>query len=894
MDVLWRWTERLRRLLLPNRVEQEVADEMEHHLAMEIRERVAGGMEPAEARRTALIDFGGVERFRAEARDVRWGSGWDRLAQDTRYGLRTLRKNPGFAAVAMLTLALGIGASTAVFSLVNAVLMRPLPYGEPENALWIQTSWKGSPNASISPAEYLDYRDRLTDVFSAVGVYAFGALNLTGDGEPVRVKTAGLSAAALRALGVEPAIGRSFTESEDLAGAPVLLLSDALWRQRFAAAPDVVGKELTVNGRRREVIGVMPPNFRLPENLLTGSPAQVLTPLGIDPARVEDRGSHFLSGVARVRDGVTRQQAVAALEALAIAFGREHPDAYTPDEQFMATAIPLEDQVRGPIQGPMRLLMATVAFVLLVTCANVASLVLARADHRERELALRSALGAGRGRLARQMMVESLLLGLAGGLLGVLVAFAVTRGLVAWMPFDLPWLADVGINRRVLLFACMLSLSVGWLFGLFPALGASQARLMEALKEGAKTSQGSMRSQGTRRLLAVGEIALALVLLSGAGLLGRSFGRLIDVDPGFQIRDVATTRINLPQAGYPSNGEVTTFFRELIPRLEALPGVEIAGAVTNLPLATRLGDMNFVIEGRPLPERANPPAADWQTVTPGYFETLGLTLLRGRAIAASDVSASTGVVVINETFAATHWPGGDPLGRRLRLGGRGTQPEVAEVIGVVRDVRHDSLTQRRKPQMYFAHEQFRFWNSGRAATSMSLAVRSSLSLEELRAGVRDTIWSLDASLPLADFRTMSDVRRLSIAVPRFLMSMVASFAGVAFLLAAIGIYGVMAYTVSKRTAEFGIRLALGARPQDLARMILLQGVRLTALGLSIGLASSLVMSHAISDLLYDVHPNDPATLLGVSLLLAIAACVACWRPAHRASRVDPVELLRTE
>ncbi len=894
MDSLWRWIERFRRLVFRSQVEQEVHDEMRHHLEMEIRERINRGMDPAEARRTAGVDFGGVERYRAEARDVRWGSRWDSVTQDVHYALRTLRKQPGFTAVAVLTLALGIGASTAVFSLVNAVLLRPLPYSAPEDALWIRTSWEGSPNAAISPAEFLDYRDRLTDVFSAVGVYAFGAVNLTSDGEPRRVQSAGLSAQAFDALGVSPAIGRVFTAEEDLAETPVVLLSDSLWRQRFASDPEVIGRKLTVNGQDWEVLGVMPADFRLPETVLSGSQNHLFVPLGLDPADVTNRGSHFLSGVARVRPEVSPSQAVAALEALAVGFRQEFPDAYPADERFLATGVPISAHIRGPVQGPLWVLGLTVAFVLLVTCANVASLILARADRREREFALRSALGAGRGRIASQVVVESTVLGLAGGMLGVVIAYGVTRGLVAWMPFDLPWLVDVGINRRVLVFACVLSAATGWLFGLFPALSVGRLRLMVALKEGAKTSRGSRRSQRTRRNLAIGEVAIALMLLSGAGLLGRSFVGLLDVDPGFQTADIATTRVSLPSSGYPDNGDVTGFYRELVPRLAALPGVSGAGAVTNLPLATRLGDMNFEIEGRPIPENGNSPAADWQAVTPGYFEAMGLTLLRGRAITTSDVTDSIGVVVINETFANQHWPGEDPLGQRFRLGGEGTQPEMAQVVGLVRDVRHESLAQDRKPQMYFAHEQFRFWGSVRAVPSMSLVVRSPLPLGEVRTIIRDTVRELDADLPLADFSTMTDVRRLSIAVPRFLMTVVVSFSMVAFLLAAVGIYGVMAYAVSQRIPEFGIRLALGARPRDVARMVLVQGAHLTLVGLAIGLVGATAMARAISGLLYGVGPFDPVTLIGVSLLLAVAACLACWGPAHRATRIDPVELLRAE
>ena len=894
MDDLWRWAERFRRLLWKSRVEQEIEAEMRDHIEREVRERVERGMDPAAARRQAQMDFGSVERYRAEAREVRWGHAGDVLAHDTRYALRMLRMNPGFTCVALLTLALGIGASTAVFSLVNAALFRPLPYGAPEDAVWIQTRWQGSPNASISPAEFLDYRDRLTEVFSSVGVYTLGAVNVTGDGEPARIRAGWLSAQMLPALGVRPDIGRTWTQEEDETRAAVALLADSFWRQRFAADPEVVGRTLQINGRERQVIGVLPPGFGLPDELLAGTPAQLYIPLGIGPAQVTNRGSHFLSGVARLRDAVTRQQASAALESLVADFHREFPDAYTTDTRFTATAIPLRDQVRGPVRQPVMVLAAAVAFVLLITCANVASLLLARADHREREFALRSALGAARGRIIGQVVVESTLLALVGGALGLVIAQGATAGLLRLLPFDLPWLAEVRLNGRVMLFACGLSTLTGLLFGLLPALAVGRSRLSAMLKEGARTSSGSRRSQRTRRHLVIAEVAIALVLLSGAGLLSRSFARLLEVDPGFATENIVSTRLTLPASGYPDNGDVLGFYQELIPRLAEIPAISRVGAVTNLPLATRLGDMDFEIEGRPIPPGANEPAADWQVVTPGYFEAMGLTLLRGRGFETTDVADGVGVTVINETFAREHWPNDDPLGKRFRLLGEGTQPATAEVVGIVRDVRHESLAQERRPQMYFAHPQFRFWGSRRAATAMTLVVQSHLPVPELRSLIRESVSTLDSDLPLSDFRTMADVRGDSMAVPRLLMTVTLAFSLVAFILAAVGIYGVMAYAVSQRIPEFGIRIALGARPAEVSRMVLAQGSRLAVVGIVLGLGGVLLTTRGIADLLYGVSPSDPLTLAAAAVLLAGAALLACYAPALRATRVDPVELLRAE
>ena len=893
MDTFWRWRERFRRLFFKRQIEQEVENEIRFHLEMETQERIAGGADPGEAQRSARIDFGAVERFRAEAREVRWGHRWDCLAQDARYALRRLAADPVFTGIALFSLALGIGASTAVFSIANAVLLRPVPYGEPENIVWIETAWEGSPSAAVSPAEFLDYRDRLADVFSAVGVYSFGSFNVGGDGEPVRVQAAGLSAETLAALGVRPAIGRSWSEEEDVTNASVVLLSDAFWRQRFAADPDVVGRTIRLDGREQEVLGVLPPGFQLPETFLSGTTSQVYGPMGIDPARVTNRGSHFLSAVARIRPGLSPQHAASAIEELAAGFSDEFPDAYPAERRFRATAVPLGQRIRGPLQTPVGVLAAAVGFVLLITCANVANLLLSRTDHREREFALRSALGAGRGRILTQVMVESILLAFLGGALGLAIAELIIRG-ITQLPFDVPLLATLRNNYRVLTFAGILSPLCGLLFGLVTAFGFGRPRLLAALKEGAQTSTGSLRSQRLRRGLVVAEVAVALVLLSGAGLLTRSFSQLLNVDPGFLTDNVVTTKLSLSASGYPQNADVTEFYAELVPRLAELPVVTQAGAVTNLPLATRLGDMDFEIEGREIPEGAAEPAADWQVVTPGYFEAMGLSLLRGRGISPSDTANSPGVAIINETFAALSWPGEDALGKRFRLLGENTQPELAEVIGIVRDVRHESLSQDRRPQMYFPHQQFRFWGHGRAVTSMALVIQSSLPPEELRAVIAETVHSLDADLPLAEIRTMEDVRRFSVAVPWLLMTVMAAFSFVALVLSTVGLYGVMTYAVGKRLPEFGIRLALGARPGQMSWKVLAQGARLTLLGIGLGLVGALGLTRAISGLLYDVSPTDPLILGAVSLLLALTALLACYAPALRATRVDLVELLRSE
>ena len=769
MDRMWTWMMRVRDLVFRRRWEREAEQEMAFHVEMDIKERIHDGLSPEEARRSALVAFGGTERFRQQARDSRWGGTLDRLRRDVRYAVRALVKNPGFSAAAIVTLALGIGANTAMFSVVNTVLLQPLPYPDAHEVVRIQNSWAGSPKGPISPAEFVDFEQQL-EGFSAFGGYGFGTVNITGGGEPIRASAAFLSSGVFPALGATAAMGRVFSRDEDVANAPVLMISDGFWRSRFAAAPDVVGRTLTWNGRDSEIIGVMRPDFRLPERLTSAASVRLYVPLSITPAMVVNRGSHYLNGVPRRAEGVSHERAARSIEELAATMVRDFPDGYPADMNFTSTAVPLAEDVTGDVRALLWILLGSVGFVLVIVGANVANLLLARADGRVREFALRMALGAGRRSITAQLAVESVVLASIGGLLGIVLAVASMDVLATLQATNLPRLAEVSLDRRVLGFAVTVSLVTGLLFGLIPGFQVAPARLAQSLREGGRSATGSRRSQRLRQLLIAGEIAFAVVLLSGAGLLTRSFVELANVDPGYRSDQVLTTRITLPSARYGSDEERRLFFREFVRRVSDIAGVDAAAGVSNLPLATSLGDMNFEIEDRPIPEGAVSPRGDWQVITPGYFEVMGMTLLQGRGIEAQDDVTAPGAVVVSESLARIHWPEGDAMGKRFVLGGEAGPGQVT-IVGIVRDVRHSGLDAALTPQYYLAHEQFTFWNGGSAVNNLSIVVRSATPTAALRTAIQEVTRSIDPQLPLSSFRTMDDVRYASIAQPRLLMAL---------------------------------------------------------------------------------------------------------------------------
>ena len=816
------------------------------------------------------------------------------VMREVRFALRMLRKSPGFTAVALVTLALGTGANTAIFSVVNGIVLQPLDYPKPERVVRLQTSWKGEPDAGISPAEYFDYRDELRDeldVFSAVGVYAYRSRAITEDDRPERLRSALVSADVLPALGARPALGRVFTAEEELPGNDAAILSYELWQRRFGAAGDVIGRSVVIDETARTVVGVLPEDFRMPEDYTTGTKTEIYLPLGIDRTTVPNRGSHFLNGVARLVPDVMLERAAAATEALANRMEERFPEEYEADMHFDATALPLSDDIIGPVRPAMFVLLSAVGLLLLIACANVANLLLARSDARQGEFALRTALGAGRGRVIRQVTVESVVLATLGGALGVLLAVVCTKFLVALQPPDLPRIESVSVDLRVLAVSAAAIVLTGILLGLVPALQVSAARPVQALHEGSSRSTGSRHK--VKAGLVVVEIAVALVLLIAAALLTRSYVELRSVDPGYRVDRVLTTDIALPPVSYPESPQVTGFYRNLLDRVSQLPGVAAAGAVSNLPLATSLGDLNFDIEGRETAPGEVSAAADWQTITPGYFSAMEISMLRGRGIEYTDTATAPGVVVINETAANRYWPGEDPIGSRFLLGG-GAAPGWVTVVGIVRDVRHEAFDAPPRTQMYLSHEQFRFWDNGGPVRGLTLAVRTDGEAGAVAQSVRREVAALDPSLPISDFLTMEQVVSASVARPRLMMLLLATFAAVALVLGAVGVYGVMSSLVARRTREMGIRLALGARPGQVAGLVLKNTLTLTALGVGIGLVLAFAVSRALSGMLYGVAPMDAATFVGVPLVLATAALVAALVPIRRATRVDANSVLRHE
>ena len=815
------------------------------------------------------------------------------LGQDLRYGLRGLRQRPGFTAVALLTLALGIGANTAIFSVVNGVLLRSLPYDRPERLAMIWGHRTQEPLAELSVPEYWDLRER-TRAFAGLGAYADGSVNLTGSGAPERLRTGYMTAEMPRVLGVAPALGRGFRAEEDLPqAAAVVLLSDGLWRRRFGADSGVVGRALVLDDLPATVIGIMPAGFQLPSHY-AGAPMELWAPLGLDPTiNRGERGWHFLRVIGRLRDGVTLATAGAEASALMRGMLAEHPTEYTPEFDGSATSVGQE--VVGDVRPAILVLLGAVGLLLVIACANVAGLLLARSEARQREIALRAALGAGRSRLVRQLLTESVLLAGGGGLLGLLAAVWGTRALVLAAPSSVPRLDAVRIDARVLAFTFGVTLLTGVLFGLAPALHAVRADLSGALTDGGRTGTAGAARQRLRRVLVAGQVALALVLATGAGLLGQSFVRLRQVDPGFVPERLLTARVELSPVRYATNDAVREFYRGLLERLEAVPGVRSAALARALPMTGRLeiGDWSFVLEGQaaspPLPTDWHP--ADWQVVSPRYFETMGIPLLQGRGLTAADRIGTPGVVVVNRTLARQVWPDGDAVGRRILLGGGGVDSVWRTVVGMVGDVRHRGLSAPPRPEMFLPYAQFPA-GTGNPPRAMSLVLRAAGDPEALTGALRATVAASDPDVPLASVQTMEASMGDWAAERRLVLLVVSGFAVLALTLGAVGIYGLMAHLVSQRERELGVRIALGASPEQILRLVLTQSAGLVGAGIAAGVAVALAVTRLLAGLLFQTRPTDPPTLAATALVLVLVAAGASLVPALRAVRTDPAHALR--
>lgn len=803
------------------------------------------------------------------------------LQQDIRYALRSLRKNLGFTTVALMTLALGIGINTAIFSVVYGVLLQGLPYPEPERLL---TVWENRERRNGPPTEWTG-RSTFSDwraqnrVFSGMAAVSGWGPNLTGIDRPEVLNGALVSPDYFSVVGIAPVRGRAFLPEEEIPDrSDVVVLSHELWQQRFGGDPEIVGKSLMLNGRPNVVIGVLPPGFTGP--IVSG--AQLWSVLPIDPTR-DDRGNHFLQVVARLNPGVTAEAALADMNRVAANIAQENPIDYG---DVGVSLVPLRDQMVGPVRTPLLVLMGAVGLILLIACANVANLLLARASVRERELAVRTALGAGRSRLIRQLMTESVVLALGGGLIGLALGVWGTEVLVRMAPAGLPRVAEIGLHPAVVVFALIASVLTGVVFGLAPAFGLSRPGTVQALRE--RSSGTSSEAGGrVRAALVVIELAMGMAVLAAAGLLLRSFAELRAVDPGFHVENALSARMALPSARYPDAAAIASFLPQLEERLRAVPGVRDVGAVTVLPLTGLVNDISFGIEGR-LPAPGEEPVADERRATPGFFTTMGIPLLQGRLFEASDRQETLPVAIISESLARRFFADRDPIGQRIRVGNvRDPEAPWWTIVGVVGSVRSRALDQIPEPEIYVPLAQ-------RPSRGISLVIRANGEPTGLAPAFRETVWALDPDMALSGLATLEDVFSSSIAPQRFISWLLGAFAGLAVLLGAVGIYGVMGFMVSRRTREIGIRMALGARPADVLRSVMGRGLWLTIGGLALGLVGALAASRTLSGLLFDVSPTDPLTLAGVAVLLGATALFACYWPARRATRVDPMVTLRSE
>ena len=804
----------------------------------------------------------------------------DEFRRDMAYALRSLVKRPGFAVVVILTLALGIGGTTAIFSVVDAVVLRPLPYEDPDRLVLlrgVETGLKSGSSGTSFP-DYVDLKEGQNS-FAAMAAWSRWQLTVTGsDLEPTLVPTAWVSHDLFKTLGVRPALGRGFLPEEDrIGGEPVVILSDGFWASRFASDPKILGRTMLLDGGEYTVVGIMPSDFDLR--------AELFVPM--EPRIAENsRGVHNLSVVARLKPGVSREQAERDVKAIAARLEETYPDWNTGRSAALQF---IHEAVVGNVRPALLTLLGAVGVVLLIVCANVANLLLARATSRQKEIAIRTALGAGRSRMLRQLLTESLVLALLGGVVALLLAHGGIGLLKSISPGNIPRLDGVGIDSRVLGFALLVTMFTGVIFGIVPAVQASSANLQSSLKEGGRTSTQGGRRPRLRQLLVVTEMALAVVLVVGAGLFINSFLQLQRVDSGFAGENVLVAPLALPTSTYPFSEphRAIAFYSELMERIEALPGVESAAVGYRHPLDGGW-ETSFQIAGLLEVPQGERPEARIRPVRPGYFKTLGMPLLKGRDVTDRDDGSAPGVVIINESFARAFFPDDDPLGHRLIRGSWWPDfPSEWEIIGVVADVKMDGLTQPTPWAMYYSHSQWPFLD-------MNLVVRTAGDPLALTAAIRDQVWALDADVPVENMQTLDEIRAGSVAPQRFQTMMLGIFAALALTLAAVGIYGVLAYSVAQRTSEIGVRISLGARGADVLRLVVGQGMKLALIGLTLGLLGALAVTRLIASLLFDVSATDPTTFASVAVMLTLVALAACTVPAWRASRVDPVIALRAE
>ena len=813
----------------------------------------------------------------------------DQFLFDIRYAARRLRHTPGFTLIVVLTLALGIGANSAIFSVVNTVLLRPLPYQEPSRLVevfhWYPTM---KLHAGISAPGFHAYRDETHD-FTSLGVATGWGVNLTGVGEPQRLRGRAVSGDYFKTLGIPAALGRTFRLDEDEVGHEhVVVITDGLWKRVLGGASDVVGKQFSLNGEPYTVIGVMPSNFVDPWVPNT----EIWKPIAIPADRFVPGNftNEYMQLIARLKPGMTVPQAKQDMAAFAEVLKKRYPDQFSPDWTLGLTT--LTEAKTGNIRSALMVLLGAVGLVLLIACVNVANLLLARAAARQKEVAIRTALGAERGALVRGLLVESLMLAVAGGALGLFLADASIRGLVALNPASIPRVADLAIDGTVVLFTTTVAIVTGILFGLVPALQSSRGDLHVMLKESGRGGTADKHGQALRRALVVAEVALALTLLTGGGLLLKSFIRLADVAPGFDTRNVLTFNVSLPSSQYPTEASQRQYFARLMPRLAEVPGVVAAGGTTNMPFGGNWGTASFNIEGYVPPPKANSPWGDIRAVTPGFFATLRVPLIAGRFFDARDNQSAPQTTIIDEEMVRRYFRSAEEaLGKRIYFGARAVtdSTKFITIVGVVGHMKHEGLDAESRVQYYFAVEQVQF-----NLNFLDIAVRTAGDPMRSVAAVRAALSDVDANMPLANVSTLDKLVDGSMGQRRISTMLIGTFAALALLLASLGIYGVMSYTVAQRTREIGVRVALGATRRDVLRLIVGQGARIAAVGTGIGLIGAVIMARLLRSQLFGVGPSDPATLISIVAILAVSVLVASTIPALRAAGIHPTEALREE
>jgi putative ABC transport system permease protein len=875
----------LRSLFRRERVDRELDEELNGFLEMAAEEKMKEGISRKEALRAVRLERGSPEVTKEVVRSAGWESFVETLWQDLRFGVRTLRKNPAFTAIVILTLALGIGANTAIFSVVYTVLLKALPYPQADRLVMVYenvhlANYQNRRNTP-SPGNFSDWMAQNT-IFEGMAAYSNRSFNVTGTGEPLRVEGERASAGFFSTLQVNAALGRIFTPEEDRPGrSHVVVIGDGLWRSLFASDLRILGQKIFLDDEGYQIVGVMPPGFHFPD-----PDDQLWVPLALTPDELISRDSHFLDVFARLKPGVNLAQAQTEMNLIALRLTQLYPQSNTGQTVDL---VPLHEDIVGSVRPALLVLVGAVGLVLLIVCANVANLLLARASVRHREIAVRVALGAGRARVARQLLTESVLLALLGCAIGVLLAHWGLGALKILAATNLPRTEEFSLSAPVLLFSLAISLVAGLIFGVSPAFQAVRGNVQDTLKSGSRESAAVSRLR-TRSLLVILETGLGFVVVIGAGLLVRGFLRIEQVQLGFQPEGVLTFRVIPRGERYSQSAQRAVFYQQAIERLQALPGVQSAAAITFIPLTLAKGRKGFTIEGRAPSGPGQIPLASYDIVTPEYFKTMRVPLIEGRDFSWSDSPQTQPVVIVNEAMAKRYWPGEDPLGKRFHQAGPDDKFPWITIVGVVANVREFSPTVEPEPTMYFPIAQFTYADG----ILRDWVVRTNGDPARVGSSVRSAIRQVDKNLPITRIRTMEDVRSLSLASQRMHLLLFGLFGALALALASVGIYGVLAYNVAQRTREIGIRLALGADGKAVLLLVVGEGIRLAALGILLGVIGALALTRLMSGMIYGISSTDPATFFAVAALLGFVAVAACYIPARRAMRVDPMVALRYE